>query len=84
MTNQQMAIIPKKAFAFCRFTICILFWLTSILLFFGIKWMIFMIRRLKKNNTLKVLLIRIDYYLFFFYVIMSIVRWCKYGWYKNN
>ena len=41
MTNQQMAIIPKKEFAFCRFTICILFWLTSILLFFGIKWMIF-------------------------------------------
>lgn len=41
MINQQMAIIPKKAFAFCRFTICILFWLTSILLFFDIKWMIF-------------------------------------------
>ena len=41
MKSTQMAIIPKKAFAFCRFTICILFWLTSILLFFGIKWMIF-------------------------------------------
>ena len=36
-----MAIVSKKAFAFCRFTICILFWLTSILLFFNIRWMIF-------------------------------------------
>ena len=41
MKSTQMAIIPKKAFAFCRFTICILFWITSILLFFNIKWMIF-------------------------------------------
>lgn len=41
MKDIQMAVIPKKAFAFCRFTICILFWITSILLFFGIKWMIF-------------------------------------------
>ena len=41
MKDTQMAIIPKKAFAFCRFTICILFWITSILLFFDIKWMIF-------------------------------------------
>ena len=41
MKSTQMAIVPKKAFAFCRFTICILFWLTAILLFFDIKWMIF-------------------------------------------
>jgi len=41
MKSTQMAIIPKKAFAFCRFTICILFWVTLILLFFDIKWMIF-------------------------------------------
>ena len=41
MKDIQMAVIPKKAFAFCRFTICILFWITSILLFFGIKWTIF-------------------------------------------
>lgn len=41
MSSTQMAIVPKKAFAFCRFTICILFWITSILLFFDIKWMIF-------------------------------------------
>ena len=41
MKSTQMAIVPKKAFAFCRFTICILFWITSILLFFNIKWMIF-------------------------------------------
>ena len=41
MKNIQMAVVPKKAFAFCRFTICILFWITSILLFFGVKWMIF-------------------------------------------
>lgn len=41
MKSTQMAIVSKKAFAFCRFTICILFWITSILLFFDIKWMIF-------------------------------------------
>ena len=41
MSSTQMAIVPKKAFAFCRFTICILFWITLILLFFDIKWMIF-------------------------------------------
>lgn len=41
MKDTQMAIVPKKAFAFCRFTICILFWLTSILMFFNIKWIIF-------------------------------------------
>ena len=41
MKSTQMAIVPKKAFAFCRFTICILFWITSILLFFDIRWMIF-------------------------------------------
>lgn len=41
MISTQMAIVSKKAFAFCRFTICILFWLTSILLFFDIKWTIF-------------------------------------------
>lgn len=41
MKSTQMAIVPKKAFAFCRFTICILFWLASILMFFNIKWIIF-------------------------------------------
>ena len=41
MKDTQMAIVPKKAFAFCRFTICILFWITLVLLFFNIKWMIF-------------------------------------------
>ena len=41
MKSTQMAIVPKKAFAFCRFSISILFWVTSILLFFGIRWMIF-------------------------------------------
>ena len=41
MKSTQMAIVPKKAFAFCRFTICILFLLTAILLFFDIRWMIF-------------------------------------------
>lgn len=41
MKSTQMAIIPKKAFAFCRFTICILFWISTISLFFGIKWVIF-------------------------------------------
>ena len=41
MNNIRMATVPKKAFAFCRWTICILFWITSILCFFGIKWFIF-------------------------------------------
>ena len=41
MKSTQMAIVPKKAFAFCRFRLCILFWVTSILLFFNIRWMIF-------------------------------------------
>ena len=41
MSNIKMATIPKKAFAFCRWTICILFWITSILCFFDIKWIIF-------------------------------------------
>ena len=41
MKSTQMAIVPKKAFAFCRFSISILFWVTSILLFFNIRWMIF-------------------------------------------
>ena len=41
MKSTQMAIIPKKAFAFCRFSICILFWITAILLFFDIKRIIF-------------------------------------------
>ena len=41
MKETQMAIVPKKGFAFCRFTICILFWISSILLFFNIKWFIF-------------------------------------------
>ena len=41
MVEVKMATIPKKAFAFCRWTICLLFWSTSILLFFNIKWTIF-------------------------------------------
>ena len=41
MTETQMAIVPKKAFAFCRFMICILLWISSILLFFDIKSFIF-------------------------------------------
>lgn len=41
MRNIKMATVPKKAFAFCRWTICILFWTTSILCFFNIHWMIF-------------------------------------------
>lgn len=41
MKSTKMAIVPKKAFAFCRFTICILFWVTAILLFFDIKWFVF-------------------------------------------
>ena len=41
MSKYQMAIVPKKGFAFCRFTIAILLWITVITLFFGIKWVIF-------------------------------------------
>lgn len=41
MKNIKMATVPKKAFAFCRWMICILFWITSILCFFNIKWFIF-------------------------------------------
>ena len=41
MNKYQMAIVPKKGFAFCRYTIALLLWLTVILMFFGIKWMIF-------------------------------------------
>lgn len=41
MTKYQMATIPKKGFAFCRYTIAILLWVTVIMLFFKIKWMIF-------------------------------------------
>ena len=41
MTKYQMATIPKKGFAFCRYTIALLLWITVILLFFNIKWMIF-------------------------------------------
>ena len=41
MTKYQMATVPKKGFAFCRFTIAILLWITVIALLFGIKWIIF-------------------------------------------
>lgn len=41
MTKYQMATVPKKGFAFCRFTIAILLWITLISTFFGIKWFIF-------------------------------------------
>lgn len=41
MTKYQMATVPKKGFAFCRYTIAILLWITVILLFINIKWMIF-------------------------------------------
>ncbi len=41
MRNLRMEVVPKKAFAFCRWTICILLWITAILCFFQIKWMIF-------------------------------------------
>ena len=41
MTKYQMATVPKKGFAFCRYTIALLLWITVILLFFNIKWMIF-------------------------------------------
>ena len=41
MTKYQMATVPKKGFAFCRYTIAILLWFTVILVFFNIKWIIF-------------------------------------------
>ena len=41
MISTKMAVVPKKAFTFCRFIICILLWLSTILLFFDIKWVIF-------------------------------------------
>lgn len=41
MTKYQMATVPKKGFAFCRYTIALLLWVSVTLLFFGIKWMIF-------------------------------------------
>ena len=41
MTKYQMATVPKKGFTFCRYTIALLLWITVILLFFNIKWMIF-------------------------------------------
>ena len=41
MTKYQMATVSKKGFAFCRFTIAILLWISVIGLFFKIKWLIF-------------------------------------------
>ena len=41
MKKYQMATVPKKGFAFCRYTIALLLWITVILLFFNIRWMIF-------------------------------------------
>ena len=41
MTKYQMATVPKRGFAFCRYTIALLLCITVILLFFNIKWMIF-------------------------------------------
>lgn len=41
MTKYQMATVPKKGFAFCRYTIALLLWITVITMFLGIKWMIF-------------------------------------------
>ena len=41
MVRYQMATVSKKGFAFCRFTIAIMLWITVVLLFFGIKWGIF-------------------------------------------
>ena len=41
MTKYQMATVPKKGFAFCRFTIAILLWMSVLFLFFGIRWFIF-------------------------------------------
>ena len=41
MTKYQMATVPKKGFAFCRYTIANLLWITVILVFFNIKWIIF-------------------------------------------
>ena len=40
MTKYQMATVPKKGFAFCRYTIALLLWITVISLFFNIKWAI--------------------------------------------
>ena len=41
MAKYQMATVPKKGFAFCRYTIALLLWITVLLLFYNIKWMIF-------------------------------------------
>ena len=41
MVKYQMATVPKKGFAFCRYTIALLLWITVLLLFYNIKWMIF-------------------------------------------
>jgi hypothetical protein len=41
MTKYQMANVSKKGFAFCRFTIAILLWITLIALIFNVKWVIF-------------------------------------------
>ena len=41
MVKYQMATVPKKGFAFCRYSIALLFWLTDIFLFFNIRWLIF-------------------------------------------
>lgn len=41
MTKYQMATVPKKAFAFCRYTIALLLWITVITMFLNIKWFIF-------------------------------------------
>ncbi len=42
LTDIKMAVIPKKALAFCRWTICLLFWATAALCFFGVRWFIFL------------------------------------------
>ena len=41
MNVYQMATVPKKGFAFCRYTIAGLFWITDILLLFNVKWFVF-------------------------------------------
>lgn len=41
MTKYQMATVPKKGFAFCRYTIALLLWITVITMCLGIKWIIF-------------------------------------------
>lgn len=41
MSRYQMATVPKKGFAFCRYTIALLLWLSIIMLFVGIRWFIF-------------------------------------------